>query len=817
LPDDQRPPYRGLLAFEPEDAPLFGGRETTTNDILALLARQPIVTLIGASGSGKSSVAKAGVIARLRRQQTPSWRVLTLRPGADPLLALARALGGELDRDADEDGRIVKARERAGLLFENRANLSDYLAHIVELRTQPGASPPRMLLFVDQWEELYTQTEDAGWRKVFLDQLLAAFAGGPHRLLLTMRADFMGHLLDGHRPFFDAAKPGMLPLPRMSREELAEAIRKPSQTVGLTFDDGLVEAILEDAGDEPGILALVEFTLTQLWHRRDKADNRLTLAGYHALGGLKGAIDRHAEAVYGRLSQQQQTAARRALMRLVHVSTLESYTRTPCPLSEMDDNERAILRSLAEQDNRLVVISHDEGLRADVAEVSHEALIREWRRLHDWIAADPAFLQWREEVDRRRRRYEEKGRHSQDLLQGSALEEAKSWLLTHYGASQGNTSAQDGDIPPLIRTFVEASNDYQVKVETRRKRLSAIATAVSVAVALVLAVGGVLLNNARQMSEEQRQRAEAQSRRAQEQTQRAEDQTTRAENQTKKAEDETQRAVVNETRAFAALAEVALANHRPIEAVKLGLAAWPRRQGDQHPQLETALRALSNAISQERLPAKVAAHDGLVRGALEMADGRILSWSEDKTLRLWDARTGVQLGPAMRHDGSVRGALAMPNGRILSWSDDKSLRLWAAQTGLQLGPAMRHDDSVNGALVMVDGRILSWSQDQTLRLWDAQTGVQLGPAMRHDGPVYGALEMSDRRILSWSPDNTLRLWDVNWPQGSLFEIVCRLLPDQTLSGLANRYGVRVTEPICQSPESIPLPDWKGAIERQPSR
>ena len=115
----------------------------------------------------------------------------------------------------------------------------------------------------------------------------------------------------------------MMALPRMTRDELARSIRKPTEVVGLKFEDGLVAAILDDAGDEPGVLALVEFTLTQLWEKRDKDQNRLPLAAYHAMGGMNGAIDRHADAVFARLSPEQQSAARGALTRLVHVSTLE--------------------------------------------------------------------------------------------------------------------------------------------------------------------------------------------------------------------------------------------------------------------------------------------------------------------------------------------------------------------------------------------------------------------------------------------------------------------------------------------------------------
>ena len=755
LPSDERPPFRGLLAFEAEDAALFGGRGAATREVLAKLQAYRMVALIGASGSGKSSVVKSGVVPQLQLERGAAWCVLTVRPGADPLLALARALGSELDRDANEDSRIVNARNRAEILFQKKGLLSDYLSDIVERRAQSG-KPARVLLFVDQWEELYTQTANEDRRRIFLEHLLEAFDGQdvPYRLLLTMRADFTGHLLDGYRPFFDAVQPGMQNLPRMSREELEEAIRKPAQAIGLRMDDGLVKAILDDAGEEPGVLALVEFTLTQLWEQRDKEGKRLTLESYNALGGLKGALDRHADEVYRRLGPEQQGAARRALMRLVHVSTLETYTRAQQPLSEMDEAERAILRSLADQDNRLVVISHDEGLKDDVVEVAHEALIREWHRLHDWVSSDPRFLKWREEVARRRRRYEDNGRRPEDLLQGYDLEEANSWLVTRGGAAQ-----EDGDIPQPIRAFVTASNDRiealaSVQEEARQREIEqerrlrqeqgarAAASnrlartyriAAGVLVGLVAALVGVgwFLNDSLDRA------------RAAETT----------------AQSNLEAARLNEVHALSALAEASLADHRPVEAVKLGLAAWPRASGDWRVQIEESLRVVSRAVRDERLPARILHHDGYINGALTIPDGRLLSWSNDKSLREWDAKTGAQIGTAMRHDGVVRGALAMPDARLLSWSEDKTLRQWDAKTGAQIGPAMRHDDGVRGALLMPDGHLLSWSDDKTLRQWDTKTSAQIGPAMRHDGDVNGALVMPDGQLLSWSFDRTLRQWD----------------------------------------------------------
>ncbi|AZO27609.1 hypothetical protein EJ071_09370 [Mesorhizobium sp. M1B.F.Ca.ET.045.04.1.1] len=687
-----------------------------------MLDRHTVVAVIGASGSGKSSVVKAGVVPELRKRIAPGWRGLVMRPGTDPLLALARALGSEVDLDADEDTRIVRARERAESLLAGKAKLSDYIARIADLRAH-GAVAPRLLLFIDQWEELYTQTHSAAARNAFLEHLVETFRSGPHRLIFTMRADFTGHLLESDRRFADCASSGTMLLARMTRDELSRAVRKPAEAVGFTLEEKLVEAILDDAGEEPGVLALVEFSLTELWKDRDQQAKSLTLAAYATLGGLKGAIDRHANEVFAKLQPEQQNAARRALTRLVHVSTLESYTRLRRPLAEFDKPGLDVIQALAQEANRLVVISRDESRQQDVAEVAHEALIREWGKLHDWVAADPAFLQWQESVERRMRRYDEKGQRDEDLLRGTDLEEAQSWRIT-----------RTNDIPDKISAFVAASQVQKEKqaadaakatedkaaAAQRFKKWSLAFAAVLGAFAIALGISAFSLNSART-----------------------------------DADSKAKAALVNQTRAFSALAQQALSVGRSTEALKLSLGAWPKDDTDNKPQLEKTIRSMSIANSYQKVPSriiKLGISDAvqISRTEILIASGEKVSLMNTNTDKyIWTADFTRQKGPFSNPLSSVVMSL-LPNGDIAhSIAGDISI------LDRGTGKIKFQNFSRNGSTVGLtpDGDIYRVGLNE-YELLDGKGIARIGLVSVIDGKIEKVLPISGRRVALFIVSNS---------------------------------------------------------------
>ena len=369
-------PYRGLRPFREEDEPFFFGRATFAETLTAIALRQPFVAVVGASGSGKSSVVRAGLLPRLRRGAGGVvWDAVSLVPTDRPLHSLAAALLPMLEPDLSEVDRLAEVSKLAGHFADGAVPLRDVAQRL--LVRQPGTD--RLLLFVDQWEELYTLCADEAIRGTFIDLLLQAAAAEKVRIVLTLRGDFMGHAL-AHRALADRLQDAVVTVGPMTRDELAETITRPAEKIDLGFEAGLAETILDEVGDEPGTLPLLEFLLEGLWAER--RGGVLTHEAYVRLGRVSGAIAHRAEAVFDHgLSEAEREAAQRLLVRMIRPGEGVEDTRRRTALPATDPVAHATIRKLAAE--RLVVTGRDAGSGAVTVEVAHEALIRGWQRLRD--------------------------------------------------------------------------------------------------------------------------------------------------------------------------------------------------------------------------------------------------------------------------------------------------------------------------------------------------------------------------------------------------------------------------------------------------
>lgn len=413
-------PYRGLLYFREEDAPFFFGREAAIAQLTSAVQQHHLVAVVGASGSGKSSVVRAGLVPELRKSRDQVWEVVPLVPTDRPVHALAAVLMPFLEPDMTETDRLIEINKLAEALLSRTIKLREVVDRV--LAKQPGTD--RLLLIADQWEELFTLCKDDAARRCFIDNILEATAATKLSAVLTLRGDFFGRAITDYRPLSDRVQGAQVNLGPMKREELRQAIEEPAKKVGLTVEAGLVDLILEQVGDEPGHLPLVEFVLRRLWE--DRQGGQLHHAAYKAMGELQGAIAQKAESLFSKLNNADQRKVQQIFLRLVRPGEGEADTRRRATLGEVGAEEHRLTKQLA--DERLLVTSQRAGSGEETIEVSHEALIRHWARLKGWVDADRRFLAWQQRLRTVVDQYEEHHKNPDVLLRGFPLTEALEWL-----------------------------------------------------------------------------------------------------------------------------------------------------------------------------------------------------------------------------------------------------------------------------------------------------------------------------------------------------------------------------------------------------
>lgn len=406
------PPYMGLRYFDTQDADLFYGRDALTRELLGRVQKESFLAIVGASGSGKSSVARAGLIPAWKKENERS-AVYVITPTAHPLESLAASLTRESES--------VTA---TSTLMDDLKNDSRSL----RLYVKKTLGETKVLLLVDQFEETFTLCKDADECKAFIENLLYLADDDSARVVITLRADFYHHcaeyeglrlMLGKHQAYIGA----------MTQDELREAITVPAEKNGWDFQPGLVDLILQDVGAEPGALPLLSHALLETWKRRQ--GRSLTLQGYHEAGGVKKAIAQTAESVYDKLSPAEQTIARSIFLRLTELGEGTQDTRRRVKLDELSqrtgtqDSVAKVLKTLT--DARLVITEQDS------AEVAHEALIREWGTLRKWLDEDRESLRLHRHLTSSAQEWERRGKEAGELYRGARLKGIQKWMKEHNG------------------------------------------------------------------------------------------------------------------------------------------------------------------------------------------------------------------------------------------------------------------------------------------------------------------------------------------------------------------------------------------------
>ncbi|MDB9395750.1 WD40 repeat domain-containing protein [Microcystis aeruginosa] len=652
--DDKLPcPYRGLFHFGPGDAEYFFGRKSFIETLFQATQTRNFIPLLGASGSGKSSVVFAGLVPKL--QQEGHWQFTHFRPGSDPFHALALALVPLYTTNLNETERLAQARQLANYLRDGDIALADVFAQI-----QHNYPRERVLLIADQFEELYTLCPDEKIRRNFLDKLTTSpFERVGMVLVLTMRADFLGNALS-YRPFADVLQNTDLKLGPMNREELTEIIvlqntdlklgpmnreepteiiEKPEQKLLVTFEAGLVERILDDVESEPGNLPLLEFALTELWQRRQ--GKQLTHLAYTEIGQVQGALARHAKEEYHKLSEAQREQMRRIFIQLVRPGEGREDTRRLATKAELGEENWALVKQLA--DARLVVTSRSEEAQVETVEVVHEALIRNWEELRGWMVTDRVFRAWQERLRGAMGQWQQTQGDEGSLLRGAALVEAEEQLKQR--PEDISQSEQD-----FIKRSLEERERIKQEKEARRRR--EIKTAWGIAAGSLVAV--VVSTGLGFMAWKQTQQAELN---------------------------------LANARGFSSLSLFDKGKELDafVEAIKAGKTLQKQHKYDK--EVTNALQELLNRKSERN---RLEGHDSVVTSVNFSPDGKTLvSSGADNTIKLWNVETGQEIRTLKGHDNSVSSVNFSPDGKTLvSGSADKTIKLWNLGTDWGLSALM---------------------------------------------------------------------------------------------------------------------------------
>ncbi len=711
-----RNPYKGLRTFREEDANDFFGRAALVAELVAAVVTftRPNATrflaVVGPSGSGKSSVVLAGLLPQLRHGALPGSRewvyLAPLVPGVHPLEALAVAFNNALpDSSLTSLQADLKASTR-GL-------------HLLASRLAP-APASRVVLVVDQTEEIFTLTADEDERRHVIDLLVTAVTEprGSLLVILTLRADFYDRPLayPALGRLIDAQSRAVLP---MEPAELRAAIEGPAALpdVALRFERDLVGDLVYEVRDQVGALPLLQFTLDQLYERRE--GHTLIEAAYHDLGSVRGALARHAETTYAALHTADDRILARALfLRLIEPGPTErDATRRRAALAELEFADATLTAAMgtvveAFIMNRLLTTTESAGTRT--LEVSHEALIREWVRLDDWLreAREDVRLQGRIIADAAT--WERHGRPVDGLYRGTVLIEAQGWAARNTPSVQEAAFLEEATAAveqqaenERIRQARELAVERQAAAATKRAA-TRLRTLVGMLVVFLLVASGlsvVALGNASQ------------------------------------ADNARNLAIGRQLAAESGN----LLGSQPDLALLLSLEA--NRKLD---NLETR-GSLLRAVSGNRPFAILQGHKDTVIGmAFSASEHTLVSAGADRTLRFWDTTHTRLIGSPLAALDTIVSFTLSHNGRLFAIASlDGTIRIWDVRSRRVVGPPLRGQHAVVRALAFSpNGKLLATgSDDGTVRVW----------AVTHRQSVYQALTASQQAggvyALTFSPDS----------------------------------------------------------------
>ncbi len=717
-PDDICP-YKGLRFFDVEDAPYFYGREALTEKLIerVQVGKGNFLAVLGVSGSGKSSLLRAGLMYQLQQERrlpgTEQWKIRIFTPGEQPLERLATAF---LDEEVTDIERAGQLREAEEAISQGATGLA---------RLIKASKSPRTVLIVDQFEEVFTVCRSLPERQQFISGLLGALkqTGDKLCLIFAMRDDFLGKCA-AYRELADLIQANLVMVTPMNAQELRLAIVEPATKLGRKVEENLISAILKDLGvevqsssegeqisePEPGMLPLLEYTLEQLWQRQTL--NWLNLYSYNQLGGVQKTLENLAEQAYKELSVEEQRVADQIFIKLTQLGEGTPDTRKQVPQGDLvaqpqsADLVERVIQKLAQA--KLIVTSEQRKGQEKVAvvDVAHEALIRHWSRLRELLDNNREAIRIERKIQTAAEEWWDKGKSKDYLLTGLRLGEAEKFLQ------------DNGDIVPLSRL---AQNFVQKSIKHRQtsRLLLTLGGTISVTVLTFAGIAGVQW----QGTERQRQIVVAY----------------RLANQAELTREQQGVMQPNSVLHSLLLAVESMKRFPSVDAeisLRRGLALLPQR------------------IEQMK-------HQDDVQAVAFSSDGKYLvtaAW--DKTVRLWDVATGEEV-TRLTHEKEVNDVAFSSDGKYLvtaAW--DKTVRLWDVATS-QEAARLTYEKEVNDVAFSPDGKYLAMAiGDKTLRIWDVKKRQEVA-RLNHEKEVNDVAFSPDGKYLATASDKIVHFWNTN--------------------------------------------------------
>jgi len=695
-------PYKGLDAFDEEDAELFFGREKLVDDLVERVKESRTVFVTGPSGSGKSSLVRAGLIPDLKKgsiKVSHDWQYLIMKPGREPIKALAVAVAGMVhSTDAQDD--VIKKALTDETIFTRWCDIA----------LQDGHNK-RVVLFVDQFEEVFTQINAEEDRVAFFNLLThaATVENGRVIILFSMRSDFVSNCAI-YPKLNELLNQQFIQIGAMQPDELVSAIAQPALRVGLQIDPKLIAQIINETEGEPGSLPLMQFALKDLFDSQTTQNKLvdLNLRDYLQRGGIHKALERHADQTFGGFNTAEQELARSVFTGLIEIGRGTQDTRRTANFDELipanakDVNIKAIVDKLA--DARLIIT--DEVGGRDTVTISHEKLIDAWPWLKKLVNENRDVIALQNEIAVDAAEWAENHRDSSYLYSGARLVTAREKMIEQKLVLGG-----------LAQGFIEegmAKQEAERKgKEILRKRIT-IGLVSGIAIALALAAYGFV-----QARLATNKATEALARQLASQAQ-----------------------LINIDRSSNQMTGTLLA----IQSMQL------------FPNADAAHYLLNNNFSGLLISRMT--HDNGVSSIAISPDGKyVVSGSHDGTARVWEAASGKEVA-RMTHDDVVTSVAFSPDGKyIVSGSWGNTARVWETLTGKEVA-RMTHRGSANSVAFSPNGKyVVSGGWDYTARVWEAHTGKEVARMIHGDSVNAVVFSPDGKYVVSGSHDGTARVWE----------------------------------------------------------